>query len=31
LLVSFVVAAVTIGYQSVKAAVANPLKNLKTE
>ncbi|HEU4553685.1 MAG TPA: ABC transporter permease [Chitinophaga sp.] len=31
LLVSCVVAAVTIGYQSVKAAVANPLKNLKAE
>jgi ABC-type antimicrobial peptide transport system permease subunit len=31
LAVSFVIAGGTIAYQSVKAAVANPLKNLKTE
>ncbi|MCW3092860.1 MAG: transporter permease [Ferruginibacter sp.] len=31
LLVSFLVAGCTIGYQAVKAAVANPVKSLRTE
>lgn len=31
LIISFVIAAITIAYQSVKAALANPLKSLRTE
>ena len=29
--ISFVVAALTVGYQSVRAALLNPVKSLRTE
>jgi len=31
ILTSFVIAAITIAYQALKAAVANPVKSLRTE